>query len=568
MRIVLLTMCFLAAGAAAEAQEHPLAHADLPRGVEARLTAVIENPGTRQITGADTIAEPHTGDVVVFNGPLLLNATIDGQLIVVDGNVLFEEGAAVTGDVTVVNGEALGLEHAVIAGTVTLYGEGFGWLRGGERVLAVNSRTRRVYREDDRRASGYSTFSIRTGWNYNRVEGLPIHFGPVIETSGSNATRVEAMAIWRTEVSGPFDTEDWGYALRGEQFVGGGRNFRVGATFKSVIQPIEDWQLTKSEASLATFVLHSDFRDYFQREGWSAYARFTPRATGLSATLEYSDEDHSSQPARDPWTIFSGDHVWRLQPVVAEGRFRNVNAALQWDGRNDDDFPTAGFLVRGELTRGLGGSLVLPPVFNPLADPLNPPQGVAFDEQFTRGLIDARVYRPVGRDGTLSFRLVGGGAIGQNSLPPQFQHALGGAGSLPGYGVFSADCGARLTSGTRGGSDVASYFASYGCDRVALFSAEYRGGFDLHFGGFNWRDEEDEDDWGWRVDANPNWIIFFDAARGWAQPESRARGAEDTPTLYDVGAGILLGDIGVYGAVPLTGSDRDMKFFVRLGPRF
>ena len=64
------------------------------------------------------------------------------------------------------------------------------------------------------------------------------------------------------------------------------------------------------------------------------------------------------------------------------------------------------------------------------------------------------------------------------------------------------------------------------------------------------------------------WIVFFDAARGWAHAGSESRGATDTRALYDVGAGILLGDLGIYGAVPLTGSDRGMKFFVRLGPRF
>jgi hypothetical protein len=46
------------------------------------------------------------------------------------------------------------------------------------------------------------------------------------------------------------------------------------------------------------------------------------------------------------------------------------------------------------------------------------------------------------------------------------------------------------------------------------------------------------------------------------------RGATDTETLYDVGAGIVLGDFGVYGAVPLTGDDRSLRFFVRLGARF
>lgn len=559
MRIVLLTVCLLAAGAAAQAQERPLARAGLPRGVEARLTAVIEDPATRKIHGEVTISEAQDGSIVVFNGPLTLSSTIKGDLLVVDGNVQFEEGAIVDGDVTLVGGEAIGLENATVGGTVTLYAEGFSLFGDHEKVLSVNSRTRRVYREDDDRYWGHSNFAVRSAWNYNRVEGLPIEFGPVIETSGRRATRVEALAIWRTEVSGPFETEDWGYALRAEQYLDAGRAFRVGGTFKSVIDPIESWQLRKSEASLATFVLHNDYRDYFQREGWSAYARYAPRATGLSATVEYRDEDHESQPARDPWTIFENHDDWRLQPLVAEGRFRSINGALEYDGRNRKDFPSAGFFVRGDITRGVGGSLELP-----LATP------VRYDEQFTRGLIDARVYRSVGSDATLSFRAVAGGAFEDTGMPPQFQHALGGAGSLPGYSLFEADCGARRSAVVTS-SNNDTYFPYYGCDRVALFSAEYRGGFNFHIGGFNdWDDDEDgdNDDWGWNVDAHPNWILFLDAARGWALSESQTRGARDTETLYDIGAGIMLGDIGIYGAVPLSGEDRDLKFFVRLGARF
>jgi hypothetical protein len=38
--------------------------------------------------------------------------------------------------------------------------------------------------------------------------------------------------------------------------------------------------------------------------------------------------------------------------------------------------------------------------------------------------------------------------------------------------------------------------------------------------------------------------------------------------LYDVGAGVILGGFGIYGAVPLDSRDRGMRFFVRLGPRF
>jgi hypothetical protein len=558
MRIVALTMCFLAAASAAGAQERPLGHADLPRGVEARLTAIIEAPDTRKLQGDVIIAEPEAGNVVVYTGPATVGARIGGDLIIIDGDVRFEEGGAVNGDVTIVGGRAFGLENAVIGGSITMYEEGFSPFRRRDRVLAVDSRNRRVYHEDDHRDWGHSTFTVRTGWNYNRVEGLPIQFGPLIETGGRNPTRLEALAIWRTEVSSPFDTEDWGYSVRAEQFLGGDRAFRLGAAVRSVVDPIESWQMTKNEASLSTALLHSDYRDYYKREGWSAYARLAPRRTGLSAMIEYADETHHKQPARDPWTLFSNDDDWRLQPLVAEGRIRSVTGTVDLDRRNDDDFPTAGFLVRGSVTQGLGGDLTLP-----LLIP------ATFDTDFTRGIVDARVYRRVGQKATLSLRGVAGGTLTDQALPPQFQHALGGAGSLPGYSLFSADCGARRTVTT---SNNDAYFASYGCDRMAMVSAEYRGGFDFHIAGFDhWDDDEDDDERHhshWDFDATPKWAVFFDAGRGWAMNESKARGATNTGMLYDAGVGIILGDVGIYGAVPLTGSDRAIKFFIRLGPRF
>jgi hypothetical protein len=244
---------------------------------------------------------------------------------------------------------------------------------------------------------------------------------------------------------------------------------------------------------------------------------------------------------------------------VAEGRLRTVRGELELDRRDHGDFASDGFLVRAELTRAVGGDLNL----------RTHTDDVAFADDFTHGLIDARVYRSVHRDATLSFRAVAGGVLTDRAAAPQFQHALGGAGSLPGYSLFSADCGAR-TSFTSVNNET--YFGSYGCDRFALFSAEYRGSFDLHFG--DWHDDgEDEDDhdwddWHWNFDASPDWILFFDGARGWAMEQSEERGARDTDALYDVGAGILLGDLGMYVAVPLTASDRGVKFFVRLGPRF
>ena len=113
-------------------------------------------------------------------------------------------------------------------------------------------------------------------------------------------------------------------------------------------------------------------------------------------------------------------------------------------------------------------------------------------------------------------------------------------------------------------------FAGYGCDRVALFQAEYRGTltFDTDWGG----DDPWNSGWGWYPpeSISPSWSLFFDAGRGWSLSEAGAPGrlGPDTDTLMDVGFGVFLGDVGVYWAWPLNGEDRNVNFFVRIDHRF
>ena len=120
-----------------------------------------------------------------------------------------------------------------------------------------------------------------------------------------------------------------------------------------------------------------------------------------------------------------------------------------------------------------------------------------------------------------------------------------------------------------GSSDGKAFFPAYGCDRFALGQVEYRGTLSLDFG-FG---SPDWDDDGWddvEIDLSPTWVVFFDAARGWAYPEPAFGGGErDTGLLYDAGVGLLLGDVGIYAALPLNGDvEQEPRFFVRLGRRF
>jgi hypothetical protein len=397
------------------------------------------------------------------------------------------------------------------------------------------------------------------------VEGLPILFGPVLETAGPAPLRLEAFGIWRTESGGTLDTDRMGYQVRAEQFLARDRALSLGGSAYSVVEPLDRWQVSDLEASLGTLLFHQDLRDHYDRTGWSAFARVRP-AAGLDARVTYRDERHAAVPVADPWALFNRSDGWRLQPLVAEGTVRSVGASVELDRRDRRASPRQGWLARVSAERPVSGSLVLPALGAPdgSAMPL-PARSLATD--FTTAFLDVRRYSPIGDRSQLNLRGVVGGSVTERSLPPQYQHALGGPGTLPGYAVFQGDCGARTAVGRHDGE---TYFAGYGCDRFALGQAEYRGSLSLDFG-FGDRRHDLLHDWrhGFDVHTRPVWVAFANVGRGWAYDAAPDGGIVGTGVLVDAGVGFLVGKLGVYAAVPLAGDvSQSPRFFLRWGPRF
>ncbi|HZD05495.1 MAG TPA: hypothetical protein VE173_11265, partial [Longimicrobiales bacterium] len=191
---------------------------------------------------------------------------------------------------------------------------------------------------------------------------------------------------------------------------------------------------------------------------------------------------------------------------------------------------------------------------------------------FTAGSVDLRRYNRVSPDAELNLRVLWGGSLDGDPLPSQFQHALGGEGTLPGYSLFSLNCGSRadllLINRVAFDDDqdtTRPVFPSYGCDRALLFQLEYRGHLSLNLD-LGSDDDEWNPGWDWYpvVDLEPTWVAFFDLGRGWSESDPSL----DTRTLSDLGLGFYLGDLGFYWAWPLEGENRNVNFFVRLQRRF
>lgn len=554
------------------AQERGVSELDLPRGVADDVIAFFNDPATIRFQGQAHVPAGSSiqGDVAVLGGPLQVAGEILGDVVVVNGNLVLGENGRITGDATVLGGEVVGAPEAVL-GQLTVFSEPLAYRRRGERI-AFDDRPWSQWTE--RRRFGTSYLSVRAAGNYNRIEGLPVMFGPVFRTRVENYFRAEAMGIWRSESGIRISPEELGYFFRAEQHFGTGGRFAVGGTTHSLVEPIEDAGLLDIEASLATFLLHRDFRDYYDRQGYSAFLRYDETGAGLRVGLEYRDEDHAFAAVGSPWTIRRNDGPWRPQPLVGEGRLRSVSGELVVDDRNDPDDPSDGWYLEARATAGVGGDLTLPTYFLPEPGPATVVQGSRdLVTDFRAGSLDLRRYTRLGPGADLRLRAFLAGSLDGEPIPAQYQHTLGGEGSLPGFPVMALDCGARARTFSvfRKQDEVDARipaYAGYGCHRVALFQAEYRGSFSFDLD----PDDEWSGDWHWypAIDLNPSWSIFFDAGRGWSLSDPHTPGylGPDSDTLMDLGIGFFLGDVGLYWAWPLNGEDRDVNFFLRIDHRF
>lgn len=514
----------------------------------ASMLEFYNDPSTTRVQRETRIAAGATvdGNVASLGGPLVVEGTIRGDVVVINGDLRLLPGARIDGEVRVAGGRIEGPSGAM-AGGYTLHHEPIRFRVEGDRLLPPEPGRPGLA------AAGRPTWFGRTDLvatvdgSYNRVEGLPISVGPRIQLGHSNPTVLEARLSYRTRNGIRVHRRDLGHDVGIEQYIGGHRGIALGLGLHRSIDPIEDAGITDTENSLATFVLHQDHRDHYRRHGWRAHVRFVGATRPYQVRVEYRDESHQTVDPGTPWSLLRNDSPWRPQPLVAEGDLRSIVGRFEWDGRNHAADPSAGWLVRVEVEQGLGGSLV------------HPGDGRPADAEFTFASLDARRYLRIGPRSRLAVRAMAAGAPDAGPLPPQRQRSLGGEGQLPGYRRFAFDCGARAAH-----PGEAGFFPYYGCDRAVLLQAEYRFAL-LPDPPISRRLGLDFDLFG-----NPELVVFADAGRAWTQARGLDGRVDAGPRRLrpDLGVGLRMGPLGAYIATSLMSEGHGANFFVRLGPRF
>ena len=542
-----------------------LVRAGPPPEVVAELIALYNDSAATRMQGDVTLpaGSRFEGKLALFRGSLRIAGRVTGPVTVANGTLYLLPGAAVQGDILVVGGRLIRSEQVEHFGLERVYWDAAPVIRTTEGWLALRERRRSLGELATARTSFQvgrirTTLSLATGGTYNRVEGLPILFGPMFELRPSARTyaRLDLRGILRTagQTGAP---SDFGYMARADFRIQGKPEFGIGGRLYSEVDPIEDHPFSISEIGWSAFVLQRDYRDYFERQGVGGVAYIEPHPAWRVEFSISRDAERSVQAA-DPWSLLRNSDRWRRNPLIDDGHYFNTGLQVDLDTRNDRDRPTSGWLIRGRFEHSTSDDIApvaLPPVVRP-----NPQTGGGYATD--RIMLDLRRYARLTPALRVAGRIRADWWIAGDRLPIQRRFSLGGLDLLPGFDFRAFTCAPD------GYVDSA---LSALCDRTMVTQVEVRTRLKLNLG-YRTPDREGNRPGRFIGIEEADLVFFGDAGKAWLTGSGPGQvPVNRLPALkewaFDAGLGLDAGEIAAYLAKSLS-EDEAVKFVVRLQRRF
>ena len=539
-----------------------------PRGLSRRereqAQALYNAPATRRERAPFRLERDSVvrGALAVLGGPVYIAGTVEGSLLVVDGDVHFAPTATVTGDVAVLGGHVTGADSARL-GALRVEADS---VRYGvdDGVLHLEAPFDEVWKligkGEPTVGIGVRLALVRT---YNRVEGLPIEFGPRLRVKTSVGTlAADLFGIFRTGARLDWNGNNVGYDARAELRFGRNEHFSIGARLFDVVAPVEAWQLSDVEVGLAAFLAHSDYRDYYDRHGGGGTFAYRD-GKAFRASVDVTDERWRPRQTLQVFSLWKNDDPWRPNPDFDRARFTRSVLRTSYDTRTDPVRPRSGWWLQGEYETGFGEQETYG------TEIAAPAPSFGRHVEYGRGVLDLRRYTRISPSVQLNTRVIFGGWLHGDPLPLQRRLSISGPGANTGFDF-------RRPVTTPDGLQCSGSAALSGspalCDRIFLFSADYRHDIrtlvDLLAGSRMIQPDRS---------GYAAWVLFTDIGRGWVHTPRATN--DPTPTSEapkgfnslqtSVGAGLELGQGGVYVAKALGApSSRGVQVFVRLVRRY
>jgi len=390
-----------------------------PSSHSSEITDSETDKSARTFSGNKVIEESETvtGNVVVKGGDLTIYGTVDGDVMVVGGDLLMKSTGRVTGNARVISGTIKKEEGSVIEGYEDKTRSEKTNYRETQRRFSRSGRSFDVPWLDE---SSLDNFVFR----YNRVESVFLGVGSVKKY------------YWDGEKSwNAFGSIGWGFkshTWRGN--LGLSRQFAIlsnegnsiielGAEGYSLTDTKDQWIISLHENTAAAFLFHEDFRDYYERNGYTVHVAYYSKHDYLKSELKaaYQADMYDSLTNRIEWALFGGDKLFRQNPAIVPGKIHSV-------------LFSAGVSTVSKTSYGPEGWTLLAST-----EFAKKSWGGEFD--FDQYIFDLRRFQPLDRFDNFNVRLrVGSGG---GVLPLQRAYELGGVGTLNGF-PFKSEIGNRM----------------------------------------------------------------------------------------------------------------------------
>ena len=357
-------------------------------------------------------------NVVVKGGDLTVFGKVDGDVLVVGGSLYVKDGGRITGNARVINGTIVRENGGIIDGYTD---------KTSSKTVG--------YREDRHRFS-HPGNSFDAPWvsenanldnfvfRYNRVEGLFLGLGTEKRYNWDGNRKFNS-----------FGSIGWGirsHTWRGNlgiarQFplsnTDSDELFEIGVEGYSLTDSKDQWLIDVHENTAAALLIHEDFRDYFQRNGYSAHVAHYSQNTNFKTELSvaYRADEYASLRNNTEWALFGGDKLFRPNPAIDNVKLRSVLASVGGSTEHKSGRGPEGWALFGSFEFGpktLGGEL-----------------------DFDQYIVDIRRFQPISSYDNLNLHIRAGTSDG--TLPIQKTFDLGGLGTLNGF-PFKSESGNRI----------------------------------------------------------------------------------------------------------------------------
>jgi hypothetical protein len=291
------------------------------------------------------------------------------------------------------------------------------------------------YRETRRSFSRSSrTFDVlwqseQTNWDnfifrYNRVESVFIGLGT------EKKYYWDGQRLWNAygSIGWGFKSHTWRsnfglvrqFALLSDE---GSGIIEVGVEGYTLTDTKDQWIISQNENTAAALLIHEDFRDYFERKGFTIHTAYYSKHDYVKSELKlaYRADSYDSLSNKVDWALFGGSKKFRANPAIEPGTMRSMMLS-------------GGISTITKTSRAQEGWCLFAS-----AEFAKKSLGGEFD--FGQYIFDVRRFQPLGRYENFNVRVRIGSADGV--LPLQKAFELGGLGTMNAF-PFKSDIGNRM----------------------------------------------------------------------------------------------------------------------------